>query len=153
MSWIEDEAIKAREQDEEAARRENAYQQQRWQLWRDLTTVIAQDVEQINQNEDLVKRKLGGEKLRFQGDGDGSIEIVKITITAMYLRIWNRGRHIEIEREIVTNGQERRARKEHENISLEIDGNYRLILKNEAGNGLTLIDASKYILTPILRLQ
>jgi hypothetical protein len=151
MSWVDDEAQKAKGDDEEKARSEQAYQDQRWGLWNDLRHRMEQDVEMINQNQDLIKRRLGGEKLTYQDNEGGEIDVTKITFTAVYLRVRNRGRYVEVEREIVTNGQSRRSKKEKENLPLSMDQDYRLYLKTEADNKpLTIQEASQYLLSPLL---
>ena len=65
MSWVNDEAEKAKRSDEDRNRREKAYEQQMWGLWNVLKAQITNDVEEINQNQELVGRRLGGAKLEL----------------------------------------------------------------------------------------
>jgi hypothetical protein len=65
MSWVNDEAEKAKRSDEDRNRREKAYEQQMWGLWNVLKAQITNDVEEISQNQELVGRRLGGAKLEL----------------------------------------------------------------------------------------
>jgi hypothetical protein len=149
MSWVDDESERAVTEDEDRARRERVFEQQASGMWQDLIFQLKQDVERINQNRELIDRRLGGEKLQIRDQGNG-LEIIKIVYTAIYLRLEFQGRSIGVERKIVTNGQSRRSKTERENISMEIYEGYQLVLKNERGEPLTIEEASKYLLTPLL---
>jgi hypothetical protein len=152
MSWIDDEAKKAKDSDEERKKREETYDQQVWGLWQDLERQIKQDAEAINQNADLVSRRLGGEKLQIQTSPDGAngLQVVKIVYTAIYLKVKFRHRYVDVERVIVTNGQDRQSREEAERLDIDIDPNYRLYFKDENGKPITVADLSQRLLTPLL---
>jgi len=149
MSWVNDEAEKAKQEDENKASYAQSFNEQSPGIWNGLKHKIAQDVEIINRNEDLVKRRLGGSKLHHQEDGEG-VKIVKDTYPAIYLTINSRGRFIEISRKVVTNGENRRTREEREVITMDMELNGPIVLMNEAGEGLNIADASKHILLPLL---
>lgn len=149
--WISDEAERAVAEDEARARRDKLFSQQASGLWADLQHEIQQDVEKINQNQELLSRRLDGEKLRFNDLGDGELEVVKLVFPTVCLTIVNRGRYISVEREITTNRQARGSKKERENLDIELDSNDRLFLRNAQGDDLRVSEASQYLLTPLLR--
>jgi hypothetical protein len=151
MSWVNDESNQAVKEDELKASRERAYEQQMWGLWDTLKRQIVVDVQSINDAEYLVKNRLGGEKLRIE-DGE-DFRVIKITYPAVYLTLKNRHRYIEVDQNIVTNGQNRQSRNESENIDIEVDENYRLYFRTAKRESLTVVEVSQRVLTPMVRIQ
>jgi len=152
MSWIDDEAKKAKQFDEEKTRREQAYEQQVWGLWRDLQNQVKEDVDGINANAELVSRRLGGEKLRIgqHPDGADGFQVTKIVYTAVYLNVAFRQRYLEVERLTVPNGPDRQTSKARERFDIDIDPHYHLYFKDDGNNPITVADLSRRLLTPLL---
>ena len=151
MSWIDDAAKKARDEDDDRSRREKAYEQELSGLWNDLVSQIKQDIEKINQNKDLLDRRLGGDILRFVPESAGKFIIEKRTFPAMYLTVENHHKYIAAERETVTNGQTRRSSKTGtDRINIELDSNYNLFLSlaHEDAKPVSISQVSQRLLEP-----
>lgn len=152
MGWVEDEATRAEEADEEKARKDEAYRQQSPGLVNELWDYLRQDVEAINRNEYLVKRRLGGEKLSVE-DQDHGLRAIKITHPGIYLTVSYRGRYVDIERKILTlpSPDNTQTKSEREMFDIEMDEDDRLFFRNKEGETFGPADASQRVLLPMLR--
>jgi hypothetical protein len=153
MSWIDDEANRAREDDDGRRLREQAFAQQAPRLCRDLTYQVEQDVAEINGNEGLRRRRVGSDGLKFR-ETDNGFEVSKIVFPAVYLRVSYHGKSISVERETVTYEQSVKGKssRTRENISIELDDSSRPVLAKEDGTRLSVVEASRYLLTPSLNM-
>lgn len=149
--WIDDEANRAKSEDEARTRRQKLFIEQTAWLWSDLQRDIERDVEKINHNQELLSRRLGGEKLRFIDLGSEQIEVTKLGSPMIRLTLTNRGDHISAERMLTINGQAGRPRQELDKLSINLDPNDRLFLRNEQGVDLQVSEISQYMLTPLIR--
>lgn len=149
--WIHDEANRAKSEDEARERRQRLFTEQTSWLWADLQKDIERDVDRINQNQELLSRRLGGEKLRFTDLGDGQIEVSRLNSPTVRLTITNRGEHISVERMLTMNEPAESPKRELEKLSIDLDSNDRLFLRNEENINLQVSELSQYLLTPLIR--
>jgi hypothetical protein len=153
MSWVNDFADNARDDDDNRLRREKAYEQQMWGVWNSLVSKVRLDIEVINRDNDLIKRRLGGEKLRFeQPQGDSSFTVSKITIPSMYLTVSNRHRYFEVEVKSRITPDAELSHKPLERIAVEPDEAFNLYMhlpKTNAGS-LSFDDISQHLLEPLM---
>jgi hypothetical protein len=150
MSWISEEAERAKEIDDAKAHRDELYRNLAPGLWSGLKHHLQQDVENINRNEYLVEKRLGGRKLTFE-QGDNQFNVTKIAYPAVYLRLHFNGRAVEVEREIVKNSNSRQSRKEREEIHIGLDEDEHMFFINEKDQTFGVADAAQILLTPFLR--
>ena len=152
MTWIDDAAAKARSDDDDRSRREEAYQQQLGGLWNSFLHTIKRDVEEINRNQDLLTRTLGGEKLRFEELGNQTFKVSKITIPSKYMTVSNRHRYFEVERQGRPTQDGGTSKEPLEKIEIGTDSNYQLYLHLPHTNAgaLSFTDMSQHLLGQFL---
>src|SRR5688572_30808357 len=98
MTWIDDIAKQAKQDDEDRAARERAYREQVSGLWKGLQDKVSRDVQEISRNKYLVANRLHNEPLQFEEQSTSSFKVSRITIPSLYMIVANRHRYIEVER-------------------------------------------------------
>jgi hypothetical protein len=149
MSWIDDAARQAKEEDDVRALREEAFARQSQQLWGGLYHTLQEDVSRINQNQELLRRRLDETPLRIE-DVEGGLKVTKITFPAIYLKVTFDGQRIHVAREIVLAREPKKANTEREQINFEMSSDYQLFMKSDKGSRLSVPVASQHLLTPLL---
>jgi hypothetical protein len=153
MSWIDDEARKARIEGEHRQAQEDSYAREVPRFWNDLRDQVEQDVAVINGNEELRRLRLGGDSLRFESPTQNGFAVSKLDYPALHLRVLNHGRVIEVTLEIKTAEQGTRGRRgkiEKDSLTFELDKNHYVRLMDGDGKELSIPDASRFILTKLL---
>lgn len=153
--WIDAAADRARREDEDREDRELAFKVEAPSIWHGLQAQLEKDVGEINKNDELQRRRLGNHPLTIATDGN-QLGITKSTLPAVYLTLTYRRTSIDIERETVTNGQNRHTTKERDSFSIvfaDDDPSNILILVNKEGKALNYEEASEYLLTPLINAQ
>src|SRR5688500_3634528 len=75
MTWIDDVAKQARQDDEDRAARERAYREQVSGLWKGLQDRVSRDVQEINRNKYLVANRLHEEPLQFEEQSTSNFKV------------------------------------------------------------------------------
>jgi hypothetical protein len=143
-NWIEEEAERYhREKEEQLLKEELLNNSNHWAI---LRQQVERDVTELN-NHPVWKEILGGIPVVVQNINDG-FQIQKTTYPAVYVTVRGKDRQIEMKTE--TKDAETAAGETDETLQLDArDG--KIILKKDQEYYVMPHEASRYILTPVLR--
>ena len=150
--WIDEEIRRVKEIDAEKTRqeeRDKALSSQKASLWNDITYLAKEAIGKINASPEIVK-KLGGSKLDYQELNIHSFQVAKPTYPAVYLTVTNAHVHVRLDRKLVTNGQSRNVTEQQEKLEIGLDSSGLIFLKTPEGGAMTVTDAVRYMLKPLL---
>jgi hypothetical protein len=112
--------------------------------WHALVERIQLGIAEINQNAEMVTRVLGGEGLNFRNGGD-SLEVTSVDLPSICLRVMNHGTSVSAEWETTAERAKRRGP-----LLFDTGPDGTPLLRKESGGRMTLDEAVRYLLTPLL---
>jgi hypothetical protein len=155
MTWIDDVAKQARQDDEDKAARERAYNEQVNGLWNGLQDTVRRDVQEISRNKYLIENRLYKEPLQFEEQSTSSFKVARVTIPSHYMVVSNRHRYIEVERSGRKTPDSETSREPLKKIEIETDADFNLyfVSPNSEYEAISIKDLSRYLLEPMLSLK
>ena len=115
--------------------------------WHALLERIEMGVAEINRNAEMVLRVLGGVGLSYRNGGD-SVEVTRAAQPVIRLRVLNHGPSVTVEWETASEGARKRGP-----LLFDNDPNRGPLLRKENGARMSLDEAVRYLLTPLLSPQ
>ena len=112
--------------------------------WHALLERMELGVAEINQDAKLVRRVLGGEGLSFRNGGD-SLEVMRAALPVIRLCVTNHGASVSAEWETTSERGKRRGP-----LMFDTDEHEGTLLRKESGARMSLDEAIRYLLTPLL---
>jgi hypothetical protein len=155
MTWIDDVAKQAQQDDEAKAARERAYNEQVNGLWSGLQDMVRRDVQEINRKKYLVENRLHKEPLQFEEQNSSSFKVSRVTIPSHYMVVSNRHRYIEVERSGRKTPDSETSREPLKKIEIETDADFHLyfVSPDAEDEAISIRDLSRYLLEPMLNLK
>ena len=147
--WIGQAVNDLRSKDDARIRRESLIAQQRYGLRDAFAAALEGAIKQINASDYLMK-KWSGEKVSYQNEASGEIEIDKPAFPQFHLTIEDKDTHYEVYMSSLDDAQSDKN-EEDEKLYLDLDSNDKVFFKTENGKHLSVEAAVQYLLRPIVK--
>jgi hypothetical protein len=157
MSWIDDEAKRAKTLDDTKKERKELRKTQSPGLWSDLKGHLKTDIEDINKEQYLVEHRLGGLPLDHV-DNEGQFKIIKRHLPSIHITLRYMTKYIEVVRETFLNHTgDKHLPEKRTKIYIRLGADNQMYLEDEEKPGgkekvtYEVSEASQRILTSVLR--